>query len=203
MLAVSLSGMPMARQWPIGQSLLAWPSAVAAQHNGQLFRLHVADVQPPPWCYTQEYVCNGARYTPMAVYAWTTIAGTSMAHILVVEDNPLIVTIVSMGLKHSGHTVHVVDNGTAVLPTACATRFDLILLDVLLPGAHGFEVLKQLKAHPATAMVPVFMLTGQSDGSSILHGLDSGADAYLSKPVDMPDLLARIARVVAQPRVLR
>jgi DNA-binding response OmpR family regulator len=122
-----------------------------------------------------------------------------MAHILVVEDNPLIATIVRVGLEHGGHAVHVVDDGSTVLHAARESRFDLILLDVLLPGTNGFEVLKQLKAHPATAMVPVFMLTGQSDGSSILHGLDSGADAYLSKPIDMLDLLTQIARVVARP----
>ena len=123
-----------------------------------------------------------------------------MAHILVVEDNPLIATIVRLGLEHGGHAVRVVDDGSAVLHAARESRFDLILLDVLLPGADGFAVLKQLKAHPATAVVPVFMLTGQSDGPSILHGLDSGADAYLSKPVDMTDLLARITRLTARPR---
>jgi two-component system, OmpR family, phosphate regulon response regulator PhoB len=123
-----------------------------------------------------------------------------MAHILVVEDTPLIATIVRLGLEHGGHSVRVVDNGRAVLHAAQESRPDLILLDVLLPGASGFDVLTQLKAHPETAMVPVFMLTGQSDGSSILHGLDRGADAYLSKPVDMPDLLARITRLIARPR---
>ena len=124
-----------------------------------------------------------------------------MASILVVEDDPLIATIVRLGLEHGGHVVRVVDDGSAVLHATRESRPDLILLDVLLPGANGFVVLKQLTAHPATAKVPVFMLTGQSDGASILRGLDSGADAYLSKPVDMSDVLQRIARVVARPRV--
>src|SRR5215207_6404227 len=99
-----------------------------------------------------------------------------MAHILVVEDNPLIATLVRLGLEYGGHSVRVVDNGSAVLHAAQESPPELILLDVLLPGTNGFVVLTQLKAHPATAMVPVFMLTGQSDGQSILHGLESGAD---------------------------
>jgi DNA-binding response OmpR family regulator len=123
-----------------------------------------------------------------------------MAHILVVEDNPLIATLVRLGLEHGGHSVRVVDNGSAVLHTAQESPPELILLDVLLPGTNGFVVLTQLKAHPATATVPVFMLTGQSDAPSILHGLESGADAYLSKPIDMPDLLMRISRLVTRPR---
>jgi len=74
------------------------------------------------------------------------------------------------------------------------------LLDVLLPGASGFTVLAELKSHPATAAIPVFMLTGQSDAPSISKGLEGGADAYLSKPIDMADLLTRIAASVAHPR---
>jgi DNA-binding response OmpR family regulator len=122
-----------------------------------------------------------------------------MAYILVVEDSPLIATIVRLGLEHGGHSVYVVDNGRVVLHAAQETHPDLILLDVLLPELNGFDVLKQLKAHPTTRTMPVFMLTGQSDGASILHGIDNGADAYLSKPVDMPDLLARIARLADHP----
>jgi DNA-binding response OmpR family regulator len=137
----------------------------------------------------------------LAVYPSLTKIGISVASILLVEDSPLIAKIVSMGLEQAGHVVRVVDDGRAVLLAARESHPDLILLDVVLPGADGFAVLKQLRAHPATASVRVFMLTGQSDGPSILHGLDSGADAYLSKPIDIPDLLARIARVVVRPRV--
>jgi len=123
-----------------------------------------------------------------------------MAGILVVEDSPLIAKLVRLGLEHGGHAALIVDDGSAVLPTADKYQPDLILLDVLLPGASGFAVLKELKAHPATEAIPVFMLTGQSDGPSILKGLDRGADAYLSKPVDMADLLTRIAAILARPR---
>jgi DNA-binding response OmpR family regulator len=123
-----------------------------------------------------------------------------MARILVVEDTPLIAKLIRFGLERADHSVLVVEDGTMVLSAAITHRPDLILLDVLLPGADGFAVLKEQKANPTTADIPVFMLTGQSDGRSIMHGLDIGADAYLSKPVDIPDLLKRIAAIAARPR---
>jgi two-component system OmpR family response regulator len=123
-----------------------------------------------------------------------------MARILVVEDNPLLSKLVRMGLEHAGHTVAVVEDGSAAMSSTIAYNPELILLDVLLPGASGFTVLAELKAHPATAAIPVFMLTGQSDAPSISKGLEGGADAYLSKPIDMADLLTRIAASVAHPR---
>src|SRR4051794_30821570 len=92
--------------------------------------------------------------------------GGSMAHILVIEDNPLLATIVQKGLEHGGHSVRMVGDGRLGLDVARETRFDLILLDVLMPGMDGFAVLKHLKADPVTAAVPVFMLTAQSDGPS-------------------------------------
>ena len=121
-----------------------------------------------------------------------------MARILVVEDSPLLAKLVRMGLEHGGHTVLVVEDGGAVMNAAPTYQPDLILLDVLLPGASGFEVLTELKAHPATTAIPVFMMTGQSDAPSRLKALDSGADAYLSKPIDMADLLRRIAALIAR-----
>jgi DNA-binding response OmpR family regulator len=121
-----------------------------------------------------------------------------MARILVVEDSIMIAKLLQLGLEHEGHLVLVVDDGSAVIQAAKEYRPDLILLDVLLPGASGFAVLTELKAYPTTAAIPVFMLTGQSDGTSILKGLDGGADAYLSKPIDMPDLLKRITAILAR-----
>ena len=112
-----------------------------------------------------------------------------MAQILVVEDSPLIAKLLQMELERAGHSVLIAGDGSAALSAAASDRVDVILLDLLLPGADGFSVLAALKANPATAAIPVFMLTGQSDASSIEHGLERGAAAYLPKPVDMPDLL--------------
>ena len=121
-----------------------------------------------------------------------------MAHILVVEDDTFVAKILTIGLQRAGHSTILVEDGREVFSSAREHTPDLILLDVLLPGMDGFQVLKQLKRHPTTQHIPVLMLTAQSDGPSVIAGLDSGADAYLSKPVDLPDLLKRIPTVLAR-----
>jgi DNA-binding response OmpR family regulator len=94
-----------------------------------------------------------------------------------------------------------VQEGTEAFAYARDHTPDLILLDVQLPGMNGFQVLKQLKQHATTRTIPVFMLTAQSDGVSILAGIDGGAEAYLSKPVDIPDIVRRIGVVLQRPKV--
>jgi DNA-binding response OmpR family regulator len=124
-----------------------------------------------------------------------------MAHILIVEDNAMIAKILTAGLQRAGHSIFLVQDGTAAFAYACGHTPDLILLDVLLPGMNGFQILSQLKRHPVTRTIPVFMLTGQSDGASIIAGIDRGAEAYLSKPVDIPDIVRRIHVVLQRPKM--
>ena len=124
-----------------------------------------------------------------------------MAHILIVEDEPLFAKLLTIGLQRVGHTIVVVHDGSEVFACARDQAPDLILLDVMLPGMDGFQVLKQLKRHPATHHIPVLMLTGRSDGHSVIAGLDSGADAYLSKPIHFSDLFKRIPTVLARASV--
>jgi DNA-binding response OmpR family regulator len=121
-----------------------------------------------------------------------------MAHILIVEDDRLIAKILTVGLQRGGYSTIVIEDGSEVFACARDQAPDLMLLDVMLPGMDGFQVLKQLKRHPTTQHIPVLMLTAQSDGSSVIAGLDSGADAYLSKPVDMLDILKRIATILGR-----
>jgi len=124
-----------------------------------------------------------------------------MAHILIVEDDVFTAKLIKLGLERYGHTVVVVDDGRAAFAGAREHAPELILLDVLLPGLNGFQILKQLKQHPSTKLIPVFMLTALTDGASIMAGLDGGADAYLSKPVDILDLVNRIRRLEERRRV--
>jgi DNA-binding response OmpR family regulator len=123
-----------------------------------------------------------------------------MAHILIVEDDAMIAKILTIGLQRADHTVFLVQDGTAAFAYARDHAPDLILLDVLLPGANGFQVLSQLKHHAITRTIPVFMLTAQSDGASVIAGIDGGAEAYLSKPVDIPDIVRRINVVMHRPK---
>jgi DNA-binding response OmpR family regulator len=124
-----------------------------------------------------------------------------MAHILIVEDDALIAKILTIGLQRADHTIFLVCDGTEAFAYARDHTPDLIVLDVMLPGMNGFQILSQLKHHPTTRAIPVLMLTAQSDGASILAGIDGGAEAYLSKPVDIPDIVRRIGVVLQRPKV--
>jgi len=121
-----------------------------------------------------------------------------MAHILIIEDDVFTAKLLSLGLERGGHSIIAASDGAQGVARARAHRPDLIVLDVLLPGMNGFEVLRHLKHNPTTHEIPVLMLTAQTDGRSVLAGIDSGAAAYLSKPVDLPDLLQRIERCLAR-----
>jgi DNA-binding response OmpR family regulator len=124
-----------------------------------------------------------------------------MAHILIVEDDAMLAKILTIGLQHADHTIFLMRDGTEAFAYARDHTPDLILLDVMLPGINGFQILKQLKNHPTTRAIPVMMLTAQSDGASIIAGIDGGAEAYLSKPADLPDIVRRIRVVLQRPKV--
>jgi DNA-binding response OmpR family regulator len=110
--------------------------------------------------------------------------------ILLVEDEPQLAEQVSRSLVRAGHVVcHEVD-GPAALKAVIQSRFDLVLLDVNLPGFDGFEVLGRIRA--ARLPVRVMMLTARSEVADRVAGLKTGADDYLTKPFAMEELLARI-----------
>ena len=72
------------------------------------------------------------------------------------------------------------------------------MLDVMLPHMDGFQVAKQLKRDPRTRAIPIVMLTSRTDGNSVIAGLDTGVDMYLSKPIDFPDVVRRIEALLAR-----
>ncbi|MEO8653265.1 MAG: heavy metal response regulator transcription factor [Ramlibacter sp.] len=103
--------------------------------------------------------------------------------ILVIEDEP------KAGLSESGYTAEVAHNGTDGLHAAVTGDHDLVILDVMLPGIDGFAVLSALRA---SKQVPVLMLTARGKTDDKVHGFDLGADDYLVKPFQFPELLARV-----------
>jgi DNA-binding response OmpR family regulator len=115
-----------------------------------------------------------------------------MAQILIVEDEPNIAKLLNVRLEKVGHTTIWVADGNQAIATTRARMPDLILLDVMLPGMDGFQIVKRLKSDPQTKQIPVIMLTARSEGQAVLTGIDSGADAYLVKPIHFPDLIQRI-----------
>jgi DNA-binding response OmpR family regulator len=123
------------------------------------------------------------------------MAGTpTETRILVAEDEDLIGRMVELNLKHEGYFVRWVTGGTEAETVAKAEPWDLLVLDVGLPGATGYQVARALR--DAEITVPILMLTARGDTSSKVRGLDAGADDYLVKPFDMAELLARVRALI-------
>lgn len=105
--------------------------------------------------------------------------------IMVVDDEPSIVTLLSFNLKKSGYDVLTATNGTDALQLARDTRPDLIVLDLMLPGMDGMDVCKQLRQEKQ--FIPILMLTAKDDEFDKILGLELGADDYMTKPFSPRD----------------
>ncbi|MFF2796537.1 response regulator transcription factor [Lysinibacillus xylanilyticus] len=112
------------------------------------------------------------------------------AHVLLIEDETQIARVVKMELEYEGYQVTVEHDGRAGFEAALQTNFDLILLDVMLPGLNGIEVLRRLRKENRN--VPVILLTARNTTLDIVSGLDQGANDYVPKPFRIEELLARI-----------
>lgn len=110
--------------------------------------------------------------------------------ILLVEDEPAAAQMVAKGLREQAYAVDLASDGEAALYQASINDYDLILLDINLPGKNGLEVCRELRSHGAT--VPVLMLTARDAVQDRIAGLDTGADDYLTKPYAFNELLARV-----------
>lgn len=119
----------------------------------------------------------------------TTAREGLMNKILLVEDEPNIARFVELELSHEGYQVRKADDGREGLKLAEEGGFDLLLLDVMLPGLNGIEVLRRLRR---TSDMPVIMLTARDAVMDKVTGLDTGADDYITKPFSIEELLARI-----------
>ena len=116
-----------------------------------------------------------------------------MQRILVIDDDPSIRSLFKRGLGYEGFSVDLAESGEVGLISARDNVPDLIILDVMMPGIDGFEVLRRLRAVGDT--IPVIMLTAKDTDESQVEGLNAGADDYVLKPVSFDVLLARIRAV--------
>lgn len=116
--------------------------------------------------------------------------------ILVVDDEPDIVALVVYHLAKAGYRVSSAATGTDALATARRERPSLIVLDLMLPGLSGFEVLEQLRADAATASIAVLMLTARKEEADRIQGLSLGADDYLTKPFSPQELVLRVRAIL-------
>ncbi|HUI92161.1 MAG TPA: response regulator transcription factor [Chitinivibrionales bacterium] len=117
-------------------------------------------------------------------------------HILIVEDEEEIQELISYNLTKEGFRTAAALSGEEALKKARAERFDLVLLDLMLPGMDGLDVCKALRKDEKTQTVPVIMLTAKGEESDIVTGLELGADDYVVKPFSPKVLVARIRTVL-------
>jgi DNA-binding response OmpR family regulator len=110
--------------------------------------------------------------------------------LLVVEDEPRMLELLRRGLTEEGHTVVCASNGNEAWDLARGYEFDVIVLDIMLPGMNGYDVARRLRE--ARISTPVLMLTAKDAVPDIVRGLDAGADDYLTKPFAFHEVLARL-----------
>jgi class 3 adenylate cyclase len=112
--------------------------------------------------------------------------------VLVVDDDPDMAVFLARLLESEGMVADTVFGGDAAMVYVMATPPDLVLLDILMPGVDGFEICERLKADPASAMIPIVLVTALEDPESRVRGIRAGADDFLSKPVRREELIARV-----------
>ena len=114
------------------------------------------------------------------------------ARILVVDDSPLIIKVLTARLEHEHYLVSAAADGFEALAKITAERPDIVLLDVRMPGLDGFETCRRIKADPATAHIPVIIVTALANVDGLVKGFEVGADDFLIQPVNDLELIARV-----------
>ena len=131
---------------------------------------------------------------------WTKGDKTVTPHVLVVEDEPNIRELVCMHLGLEGYTCDGVGDGREALKRTEAQPFDLLVLDVMIPGLDGLSLCRAVRNGRTNRDVPILMLTARREESDKVVGLESGADDYLTKPFGVRELVARVRALLRRPR---
>lgn len=130
-----------------------------------------------------------------------TAAAKGSKSIVVIEDEPDILEVLSYNLTREGYQVRTAEDGETGLALVRQHAPDLVLLDVMLPGRDGLEVCRELKSDAVTADVPVIMVTAKGEESDVVLGLGLGADDYITKPFSPRELVARVRAVLRRGQV--
>jgi two-component system phosphate regulon response regulator PhoB len=121
----------------------------------------------------------------------------SAAKVLLVEDEVDIRELMLLHLKREKLDITAVDNGEEALTLLQSNRYDLLVLDWMLPGLSGLEICKRIRHQsPEGAMIPILMVTARADTTDIVIGLEMGADDYITKPFDLPVFMARVRAMI-------
>ncbi len=124
-----------------------------------------------------------------------------MKKILVIDDEPDIVELVSYNLIKSGYQIDHALDGEAALKKLSENNYDLIILDVMLPSIDGFQLCSIIRNNPALSHLPIVMLTARTDEFDKVHGLEMGADDYITKPFSPKELVARIRAILRRTEI--
>lgn len=128
------------------------------------------------------------------------VSGPTRETVLVVEDEPAIRDLLRLHLTLAGFDMHEVGDGRKGLDLARAQRFDVVILDIMLPGLDGVTLCRALRAEGANRNTPILMLTARDTESDKVVGLESGADDYVAKPFGVRELLARVQALLRRQR---
>jgi len=128
----------------------------------------------------------------LAFPAHRTSSAQAVFRVLVVDDDQDMAALLARTLTKEGMSVDTVFDGDSALVHAMSSAPDLILLDVVLPGISGFDLCERLKADDATALIPIILVTTLEDSRSRVRGIEAGADDFLSKPIRLEELVARV-----------
>ncbi len=123
------------------------------------------------------------------------------ARILVVDDIPQNVKLLADLLGFKGYAVVTASNGEEALARVAAEKPDLVLLDVMMPGMSGYDVCRRLRADPETALLPIVLCTSLDPQQERINGIAAGADDFLSKPINQPEMFARVASLLRIKRL--
>jgi two-component system phosphate regulon response regulator PhoB len=126
----------------------------------------------------------------------TTTRKKAPARVLVVEDERDIAALVAYHLTREGYRVRTAEGGAEALEAIAAERPDLVLLDLMLPGFSGYEVLAEVRRRPELLDMPIVVLTARKDEADRVQGLELGADDYVTKPFSPRELVLRVAAVL-------
>jgi len=170
---------------------------LAARLRGTIDQLGAAEAAPP--VHQVRNLLQGIRPLTRAEPA---APGSLSSHILVVDDNAANRELLSRRLAREGYRVTTAESGTAALSLAAAEAFDLVLLDLMMPGISGFEVLCRLKLDVGTRHVPIIMISALDELDSTVRCIEAGAEDYLPKPFNPVLLRARIGACLERKRLL-
>jgi two-component system alkaline phosphatase synthesis response regulator PhoP len=124
----------------------------------------------------------------------------AVSHVLIVEDDRDIANLIHHFLVKAGHTAEIESSGTLVLERVGQRRPDVLILDLMLPGMHGFEICRAIRDNPITSDLPIIIVTARAEESERVIGLELGADDYVTKPFSPKELVARVGALLRRAR---